>query len=87
MPCKNGEKMKTIAAGEFKAKCLRVIGQMCKDHEPVTITRYGHPVAILSPAPQVNSTVSIIGAMRGSVLSYDDPFMPATDPNDWTENR
>ena len=76
--------MKTIAAGEFKAKCLRIIRQMCKDREPVTITRYGRPVAILSPVLQVDSNVSIIGAMRGSVLSYDDPFTPATDPDDWT---
>jgi len=79
--------MKTIATGEFKSKCLRIIGQMCEDREPVTITRYGHPVAILSPAPQVSTTVSIIGAVRGSVLSCDDPFLPATDPDDWTATR
>ena len=79
--------MKTMAAGEFKSKCLQVIGQMCKYHEPVTITRYGHPAAILSPAPQVDSTVSIIGAMRGSVLSYDDQFLPTTNPDDWTAAR
>ena len=79
--------MKRIAAGEFKSKCLRIIGQMRKDHEPITITRYGHPVAILSPAPQTNSSVSIIGAMRGSVLSYDDPFLPVADPDDWTAAR
>ena len=79
--------MKTVAAGEFKSKCLRIIGQMPKDHEPITIIRYGHSMAILSPAYRVNSTVSIIGAMRGSVLSYDDPFLPATDPYDWATAR
>ena len=79
--------MKRIAAGEFKSKCLRIIGQMRKDCEPVTITRYGHPVAILSPVHQVNTTVSIIGAMRGSVLSYDDPFLPTTEPDDWIAVR
>lgn len=79
--------MKRIAAGEFKAKCLRVIRQMCEDQEPVTITKHGRPVAILSPLPQVNETVSIIGAIRGSVLGYDDPFQPATDQSDWAATQ
>lgn len=26
---------------------------------------------------------SPFGAMRGSVLRYDDPFEPAADPSDW----
>ena len=76
-----------MAATEFKAKCLRVIGEMSKEREPVTITRHGQPVAILSPLPQPDETSSIIGAMRGSVLAYDDPFLPATDPSDWSATR
>ena len=80
-------KMKTIGAAEFKARCLRVIGQLNKDHEPVTITKRGRPVAILSPLPQMNETGPIIGAMRGSVLAYDDPFRPAADPSDWAAAR
>ena len=79
--------MKTIGAAEFKARCLRVIGQLNKDHEPVTITKWGRPVAILSPLPQMNGTRPIIGAMRGSVLAYDDPFRPAADPSDWAAAR
>ena len=76
--------VKTIAATEFKAKCLRVIGQMCEDREPVTITKHGRPLAVLSPYPASDGTVSIIGMMPGSVLGYDDPFGPAADPADWT---
>jgi len=82
-----GLTMKTIAAAEFKAKCLRVIGQMCKDREPVTITKHGRPLAVLSPYVPADETTSIIGAMEGSVLSYDDPFLPAADPDDWDANR
>ena len=80
-------KMKTIRATEFKARCLRVIAQLNKDHEPVTITKRGRPVAILSPLPSNNAAVPIIGAMRGSVLAYDDPFRPAADPSDWAAAR
>ena len=79
--------MKTMAAGEFKTKCLRIIGQMCEDQEPVTTTKHGRPVAILSPLPQVNETASIIGAIRGSVLGYDDPLQPATDQSDWAATQ
>ena len=79
--------LKTIAATEFKAKCLRVITQMNKDHEPVTITKRGQPVAVLSPLPQSKKTFSIIGTMRGTVLAYSDPFRPAADPADWTASR
>ncbi len=82
-----GPTMKTIAAAEFKAKCLRVIGQMCEDREPVTITKHGRPVAMLSPYVPADGTASIIGAMQGSVLGYDDPFLPAADPDDWNANR
>ena len=74
---------KTIGAAEFKATCLRVIKQIGRDGEPVTITNRGRPVAVLSPAPAPGKRSSIIGAMRGSVLAYDDPFAPATDPSDW----
>ena len=76
--------MKTITATEFKAKCLRVIREMNKDHEPVTITRRGQPVAMLTPYPKTNETPSIIGAMRGSVIVYNEPFEPAVEPSSWT---
>ncbi len=79
--------MKTIAATAFKAGCLRVIRQLGRDREPVTITRRGHPVAVLSPLPDAGKPSSIIGAMQGSVLSYDAPFEPAADPVDWATLR
>ncbi len=75
--------MKKIAATAFKAECLRVIRQVGRDREPVIITRRGHPVAMLSPLPDAGKPTSIIGAMQGSVLSYDAPFEPAADPTDW----
>ena len=79
--------MKTITATEFKTKCLRLIRQMGKDREPMTITKRGRPVAILSPLPQAHETPSIVGAMPGSVLAYSEPFEPIADPSDWTASR
>ena len=79
--------MKTITVTEFKAKCLRLIRQMVKNHESMTITKHGRPVAILSPLPQATETPSIVGAMPGSVLAYSEPFEPVADPSDWTASR
>ena len=75
--------MKTVGATEFKARCLRIIGEMNRDREPVTITNRGRPVALLSPVWAAEERPSVIGAMQGSVLGYDEPFRPAADPSDW----
>ncbi len=74
---------RTIGAAQFKADCLKLIDQMSHDRQPVTITKRGRPVATLSPV-ESGAPGSIIGAMRGSVLRYDDPFAPALDPESWT---
>lgn len=79
--------MKTVGAADFKARCLRVIKQMNQDREPVTITNRGRPVAILSSLPEQTRSSSIVGAMWGTVLAYDDPFMPAAEPSDWASLR
>lgn len=78
---------KTIAAARFKAECLRLIEQMRHDREPVTITRHGKPVAVLSPVPEQDGANPLIGALRGTVLRYDEPFAPAADPDDWNATR
>lgn len=73
---------KTVGAAKFKAECLRLIDEMARDNQPVTITKRGRPVATLNPVKPTENR-SIIGAMAGSVLRYDDPFGPACDPSEW----
>jgi len=41
--------MKTMPAGEFKARCLRVMEEVKKYRTPVVITKKGKPVAKLVP--------------------------------------
>ena len=78
---------KAVGAAEFKAKCLRLIEEMGGDGEPIIITKRGKPVAILSPVPDAAVFTSIIGAMKGSVLTYEDPFSPAVETGEWDANR
>lgn len=76
-----------VPAAEFKAKCLRIIRQMGRDGRPVTITRRGRPVAVLSPLPQAEAAPPFVGRMRGTVLGYDEPFSPAAPTSDWSALR
>lgn len=77
---------KIVSAARFKAECLRLIEQMERDREPVTITRRGRPVAVLTPFEE-EAPRALFGAMQGTVLRYDDPFSSALDPEAWDANR
>ena len=75
---------KLIGSAEFKASCLKIIDQVNRDRQPVTITKRGTPVARLAAIEKTTDRrSSIIGAMKGSVLRYDDPFAPAVEASDW----
>lgn len=49
--------MKTMPAGEFKAKCLRVMEEVRKYRMPVVITKKGKPVAKLVPPDEPKKDV------------------------------
>ena len=78
---------KTITVDALQENCLRIINEMGESGESMTITNRGRPVAVLSPAKPGRADRSIIGAMKGSVLAYDDPFGPAADPSEWNATR
>lgn len=73
---------RTVPAAQFKAECLRLIEEMNETGVPLTITRRGKPVAVLSPVPAAPGR-PLIGAARGVVTRYDDPFAPAADEGAW----
>jgi prevent-host-death family protein len=76
---------KTIGAAEFKAHCLRILDEVDRSRQTVTITKRGRPIAEVRPVAKKER--SIIGALKGSVLRYDRPFDPAVDPDEWHANR
>src|SRR6186713_908269 len=73
---------KMVSATEFKAKSLKLIDEMERSGEPLTITRRGKPSLTLS-AHKVSAPLeqSIFGCMRGSVTILGDVVGPV-DP-DW----
>jgi prevent-host-death family protein len=77
---------KTIPAGEFKAKCLKLMDEVEKTGEELVITKRGKPIARLVPAssPSAERPRSIIGSMKGTVTILGDIVGPVIDPG-WEE--
>jgi len=63
----------TIPAGEFKAKCLKLLDEVAESRQPLVITKHGKPVAQLTPIP---AQENIVGSMKGSVLWMGDIISP-----------
>jgi prevent-host-death family protein len=64
----------TIGAGEFKAKCLKLMNEVAEKRKTFVITKHGKPVAQLVPAPA--ERVDPFGAMKGSVIWEGDIISP-----------
>jgi prevent-host-death family protein len=63
----------TIPAGEFKAKCLRILDEVAEKRKTLVITKRGKPVARLSPVPQEGD---FVGSMRGTGEILGDIISP-----------
>jgi prevent-host-death family protein len=68
----------TIAAGEFKSKCLKLLDQVAEERQTLVITKHGRPVAQVIPMPPA---VDPFGYMRDSVLYEGDIISPLE--NEW----
>ena len=66
--------MTQIAAGEFKAKCLRVLDEVQRQRKQVIITKRGKPVAKLVPVDE--HPESFIGSMKGTMEILGDIVAP-----------
>ena len=74
-----------IAAGKFKATCLRMLDRAAKG-ETITITKRGKIVGrLVPPAPEPEQPfVPLLGRMEGMVRIHGDIVGPRLD---WWENR
>jgi prevent-host-death family protein len=68
----------TIPAGDFKARCLKLLDEVAETREPLVITKYGKPIAKLVPIPPEKE---LFGALAGSVLAEEDLIAPLD--NEW----
>ena len=77
--------MKTIAAGQFKARCLKLMDDVRMTREPVLITKKGRPVAKLVPAD--TQPEDIFGCLRNEIKIMGDIESPVTPLAEWDALR
>ena len=66
-----------ISAAEFKAKCLKLMDEVAKTRESITITKRGKPIAKLVPIE--SETRSLFGYMKGTVTILGDIVSPINE--------
>ena len=71
---------RTIAAGEFKAKCLALLGEVETRRHTYVVTKRGRPVARIVPI-----TAGASKSLRGSLLHEEDLFAPVDV--DWNATK
>ena len=77
--------MKKIAAGKFKAQCLKVMEQVRTTREPVLITKRGQPLAKLVPVEKASD--DFIGRLEGVFTIVGDIESPIVPLEDWEALR
>ena len=73
--------MKTMPAGQFKARCLRVMEEVKKYRTPFVITKKGRPVAKLVPVD--TPATDVFGCMAGTATIVGDVEAPVLDAGAW----
>jgi prevent-host-death family protein len=73
---------KTIAAGEFKSKCLHLLDEVAEKRVPIVITKRGKPVAKLVPLDD-EKPKTLYGRMAGTIRILGDIVGPLDDV-EWT---
>ena len=68
--------VRSIPAGEFKARCLAVLDRVGRTGEAVIVTKRGRPVAKVVPVERPGSAT-----LKGSVTFHGDVVGPILD--DW----
>jgi prevent-host-death family protein len=67
----------TIKAGEFKAKCLKLMDEVNETHQSLTITKRGVPVAKLVPV-YGSKTKGVFGSLSGCFAFEHDIVGPVS---------
>ena len=72
-----------IPAGEFKARCLKLMDEVRTTRRPLVITKRGKPIAKLVPVEE--EIPSMFGRLKGTVTIHGDIIGPIEQ--DWHAGR
>lgn len=69
--------VKSVPAGEFKAKCLALLDEVAHTGETIIVTKRGKPVAKVGPVGDHGPP-----SLLGSIIEEHDIVSPIGDPWD-----
>lgn len=72
-----------MAISRFKATCLAVLERVRKTRTPILITRFGAPVAQITPPLPAQRPKTWIGSLAGTASITGDVVRPASEQSDW----
>lgn len=72
--------VRTVSATEFKARSLALLREVHQLRKPVLITKWGKPVARLTPAGRAPE---FIGRLKGIIKIVGDIESPIVPPEAW----
>jgi prevent-host-death family protein len=75
--------MEEIAISKFKATCLEVLERVRRTRKTILVTRFGEPVAEVTPPSVSKRKGSRLGAMVGTARIKGDIVSPVVDPDEW----
>ncbi len=64
-----------IAAGKFKAECLKLMDIVNQTKEDIIVTKHGKPVAKLVPFRN-NEVTPVFGFLKGTISKQGDIISP-----------
>lgn len=74
--------MKEIQISTFKAQCLRLLDEVNRTGEGITITRNGKPLVVVQAITDTNTRAKFgIAKETGKILG--DLIEPAIEPSEW----
>jgi prevent-host-death family protein len=79
--------MRTMAAGEFKAKCLAVMAEVNSTGQPVLVTKRGKPLARVLPfqEPAKEKPEDILGCLSHMARITGDIVSPEFSNEEWDQ--
>jgi prevent-host-death family protein len=76
--------METMPVSKFKATCLAVLQRVKRTGRPVLVTRFGQPVAEVTPPKPRALRADWLGAMAGRAEICGDIVGPVMDAESWS---
>ena len=81
----NPNQPRTIPAGEFKAKCLKLLDEVQRTGEELIVTKRGRPVARVVPTERPETDEEILAHARRLLGSVEDVDWELED--DWEADQ